>query len=385
MARKSKEKRDGIYQREDRDGFWITWTDAQGRRRRRKTDAQNITQARNILNAEKARVERARELGFSPPGKDSFEAVAKRYLAHQKVRVSRESYLRERVSLERHLMPFFAGKIASIRRSDVQRYVTKRSGDISPATVRKELNTLTHLLSLAAEWEIIPFNPGQRVKSPKLPAGRVRYLQPTELRALIEASLDWLKPIVALAASTGMRRSEIVGLRWLDVDMLHGRIMLRQTKNGEGRIVYLNKSAQSAIASLPIDGNTKPTDRLFPGVTGPRVQVAFTRTCKALGLADFHFHDLRHTAASWLRMSGADIHTVASLLGHKDLRMAARYQHLSPAFLAEAVGKLDSVFGHVDAVLDTPSGVEIDAEIGAGRHHSVTTQRVLPAVVSVSD
>ena len=56
-------------------------------------------------------------------------------------------------------------------------------------------------------------------------------------------------------------------------------------------------------------------------------------------------HDLRHTAASRLRMSGADIHTVAQLLGHKDLRMASRYQHLSPSFLVEAVGKLDAVFG----------------------------------------
>ncbi len=57
------------------------------------------------------------------------------------------------------------------------------------------------------------------------------------------------------------------------------------------------------------------------------------------------FHDLRHTAASWLRMQGADIHTVAQLLGHKDLRMAAPCQHLSPAFLADAVRRLDVVFG----------------------------------------
>ena len=67
--------------------------------------------------------------------------------------------------------------------------------------------------------------------------------------------------------------------------------------------------------------------------------------CRRLGIEDFHFHDLRHTAASWLRMQGADIHTVAQLLGHKDLRMATRYQHLSPEFLSVAVGRLDSIFG----------------------------------------
>ena len=80
-------------------------------------------------------------------------------------------------------------------------------------------------------------------------------------------------------------------------------------------------------------------------MTPEHVSVAFARVCRKVQVADFRFHDLRHTAASWLRMQGADIHTVAQLLGHKDLRMAARYQHLSPTFLAGAVSRLDSVFG----------------------------------------
>jgi len=84
---------------------------------------------------------------------------------------------------------------------------------------------------------------------------------------------------------------------------------------------------------------------VFSLVTPDQVSVTFRRLCKKKGILDFRFHDLRHTAASWMRMQGADIHTVAQLLGHKDLRMAARYQHLSPSFLAEAVGRLDAVFG----------------------------------------
>ena len=73
--------------------------------------------------------------------------------------------------------------------------------------------------------------------------------------------------------------------------------------------------------------------------------MAFQRACRKAGVADSHFHDLRHTAASWHRMAGADLHTVAQILGKEDLRMAARYQHLSPAFMAEAVGQLDRLFG----------------------------------------
>ena len=130
----------------------------------------------------------------------------------------------------------------------------------------------------------------------------------------------------------------------MDVDLLHNRVMLRQTKNGDARIVYLNRFAQSALASVTVTENTKPIDKLFPEITPERVSVAFRRTCRAIGILDFRFHDLRHTAASWLRMIGADVHTVAQLLGHKDLRMASRYQHLSPSFLGEAVGRLDTVF-----------------------------------------
>src|SRR5512138_1892587 len=104
------------------------------------------------------------------------------------------------------------------------------------------------------------------------------------------------------------------------------------------------ETAIAALRSVPFTAETKATDLVFAGVTPEQVSVAFARLCRKLGILDFRFHDLRHTAASWLRMKGADIHTVAQLLGHKDLRMAARYQHLSPAFLADAVARLDAVF-----------------------------------------
>jgi integrase len=141
--------------------------------------------------------------------------------------------------------------------------------------------------------------------------------------------------------------------------------MLSQTKNGESLIVYLNKAAQAAVSSLPFDADTKPTAKLFPNITHDQVNAAFRRACKAVEIVDFRFHDLRHTAASWLRVAGADIDTVAQLLGHKDQRMAARYQHLSPAFLADAVGRLDAVFGEL-------------------RYQDVTAPKLLAATDSVS-
>lgn len=360
----AKRKRDGIYQPKGRGGFWISWTDAQGRRRRRKTDAATVYEARAARAEELRRVEQARVLGFNPPGEETFADIAQRFLAHQRVRLTPRAYERERGIIKKHLKPAFNIRIAEVRRLDVQRFITARCAKVSAASVVKELNVLKHLLKLAVEWEFIPTNAALGVKPPKVPAGRVRYLQPAELNAVVQACPEWLRPIVAIAVVTGMRRSEILGLRWVDVDLAHKRLMLPQTKNGEGRIVYLNKIALAVFAAIPRRG-AKPLSHLFPSLTPEQVSLAFLRACRAAGVTDFRFHDLRHTAASWLRMSGADIHTVAMLLGHKDLRMAARYQHLSPDFLAEAVGKLDGVFGGILPELSHPSVTAPPAQLVA--------------------
>lgn len=346
---------DGIYTRKDRHGYWMHWTDAQGRRKWRKLNVATLQQARKVRAAELVRVEQSRVLGFAPPGQGAFAEVAVRFLAHQKARLTPKAYERERGIVNEHLVKFFTGPIAGIRRVDIQRYVTKRAVEVSAHSVQKELNVLKHLLRLAIEWEVIPFSPALTIKSPRVPAGRVRYLQPTELRMILQTAPEWLRPIAALAACTGMRRSEILGLRWLDVDLLNRRILLPQTKNGEGRIVYLNNSAVAALQSVLIAPEVNTTAPVFRCASPEQVSVAFARLCRTLKIADFRFHDLRHTAASWLRMKGADIHTVAQLLGHKDLRMAARYQHLSPSFLSEAVARLDVAYGPL-----LLSGEEVD-------------------------
>lgn len=342
--KRKKQDRDGVYKRPDSPGYWISWTDHLGRRRRRRVNAINRAHAETLRANELIRADEIRTKGFSSPGEETFQEIATRFLSHQKARLTPKAYEREKGIVENHLSNFFTGKLSAIRRVDIQRYITKRIGEVSAHSVQKELNILKHLLSLSVEWEIIQFNPAQGIKPPKVPAGRVRYLQPSELKLLIESSPSWLQPIIALAVTTGMRRSEILNLRWLDVDMAHKRVLLPQTKNGDGRIVYLNRIAFTVLMSLQPSSETKPTDKLFPDITPNQVSVAFHRVCVDVEIADFRFHDLRHTAASWLRMQGADIHTVAQLLGHKDLRMAARYQHLSPAFLADAVGRLDEIF-----------------------------------------
>ena len=346
---------DGVYQRKDRGGYWISWVDWQGRRRQRKTDAQTLAQARTILGAEKLRVENARVLGYAPPGKETVAELAARYLPYQRARLTPAAFVRVEGQLRLHILPVFGSRpLTAVRKADVEGYITRRSAQAGAATVLKETVTIKHMLKLAVEWELLPVNPAQGVRGPKPPAGRLRYLQPTELQRLIDCCPPWLKPIVTFAVCTGMRRGEILDLRWLDVDFAHHRALLPQTKNGDGRIVYLNRIAAGVLDSLP---QGQPMNRVFPVSNEQYVRVAFERARKRAGIEDFRFHDLRHTAASWMRMRGADTDTVAQLLGHRDLRMARRYQHLSPGFLAEAVGKLDGVFGGAVGIPAGPSGV----------------------------
>jgi integrase len=367
MPRGKNKDRDGVYARKDRSGqFYGSWIDATGARRRRKLNAHTLQQARSLVAAEKARVEKQQTLGYAPPSRETFGAAVPRYLQFQKPRISQRSYERTAGIVEKQLRPIFgAMRLGNIRRVDIQEYVTQRSGAISPGSVLKELNVLKHFLGLAVEWDMIPFNPALKVKSPRVPAGRVRYLQPTELRTLLAACPGWLRPIAALAAFTAMRRGEIIKLRWLDVDLDGGRVLLPQTKNGDGRVVYLNGLATNVVRSQ-WHQNVKPLDRVFPLIancTADNISKGFQAVCQRLEIEDFHFHDLRHTAASWLRMQGADIHTVAQLLGHRDLRMAARYQHLSPEFLSEAVGRLDVIFGETNGAILCPTVTTASPEI----------------------
>lgn len=145
---------------------------------------------------------------------------------------------------------------------------------------------------------------------------------------------------MALAATTGCRRGELLNLRWMDVDLDKGLLCLRVTKNGTTRILRLNEPAKLVLSSLPA-GN--PADRVFEGVDPLKLSVYCRRVFHRLSIPDASFHTLRHTAASYLVMEGADLYAVGQILGHKTPRMTQRYAHLSPEYQAATAGKLDRV------------------------------------------
>ncbi|KUZ98722.1 integrase [Burkholderia latens] len=221
-------------------------------------------------------------------------------------------------------------------------------------TVRLELALLGHLFNVAIkEWHIgLVYNPVANIRKPRPGEGRNRRLSGRE-QALLLAAVDkhtnpMLGWIVRLAIETGMRQSEIVGLRRGQIDVERRVVRLTDTKNNAARTVPLTKLATSVLQSAlanpirPID-----TDLVFfgePGRDRKRRAYQFTKVWNAIkkqtGLIDFRFHDLRHEAVSRLVEAGLSDQEVASISGHKSMQMLRRYTHLRAEDL---VGKLDAI------------------------------------------
>ncbi|HZY60888.1 MAG TPA: tyrosine-type recombinase/integrase [Edaphobacter sp.] len=356
MPKKAKSTRDGIYTRKDRPGtkavpiYWGSYIDGTGRRRQKKLGSYTLQAARDELAKLKADATSQRNTGIVPPSEDSFTKFAGEFLAYQKRRISskvlkgklsRTEYNRQVGIVEGHLNPYFgAMKLKLIQKQDVAAYINSRMGEVSDGTIIKEVNTLKRLLNVAIEMGKIQVNHAQRAPVPKAPEGRVRYLSPDELGNVLNFCPEWLRPIAGLAVALGTRRGELLAVRWEDINMNAGTILLRKTKNGKPRPAFINALARQVLVSMDTG---KRRGLLFPEVTPAQVTVAFIRACKDAGIEDFSLHDLRHTFASHARMNGVDLHDLQKLLGHSDPRMTDRYAHLSNEHLANAARRLDGV------------------------------------------
>jgi integrase len=190
------------------------------------------------------------------------------------------------------------------------------------------------MFSLAVEWGWLTENPALKLKSLKGENKRTRFLANEEINRLIESSNEYLKPIIITAISTGMRKGEILNLKWKDIDFEHGFIKLERTKNGEIRDVPISSNLLRTLKGL--EESRKIGNYVFCYEDGrirssSAIQYCFTRVCRIAGIQDFHFHDLRHTAASLYASRGCDLVTLQHLLGHKSINMTMRYAHLLPS------------------------------------------------------
>ena len=230
-----------------------------------------------------------------------------------------------------------------------------RNGGVrSASTVNRYMAALSHVFTVAVrEWGWLEDNPIRRIAKLKEPKGRVRFLSDDERARLLAACRasrsPLLYPAVVVALSTGMRKNEILGLRWNHVDLERRVAVLVETKNDEHRAVPLAGHALKVIGQL-FDARDPDCPYVFPGKSGASpvdLRTPWETALKRAGIEDFRFHDLRHSAASYLAMNGASLAEIADVLGHKTLQMVKRYTHLSEQHTAGVVERMnEKIFGN---------------------------------------
>lgn len=312
---------------------------------------ERLTDAKKWAQHTEAAIREGRHFKTAEAKKHTFDDLVKRYCLEvlpdyneheQKDRKSKLKWWSKGIG--HYVLADISASVISERKSELKR---------APATIDKYLKNLSHVFSTAVnEWEWLEDNPVKKVKSPKLPRGRVRFLNDDERLKLLQScensSNRQLHICVILALSTGMRKGELMGLKWSDVNLGERFLILHKTKNGERRRVPL---AGYALQLLQEHSKVRrlDTELLFPSKNPEKsidLRKPFNKALEKAGIADFRWHDLRHCTASYLAMNGASLAEIAEVLGHKTLQMVKRYAHLSESHTSQVVASMnDKIFG----------------------------------------
>jgi integrase len=301
------------------------------------------------------------------------------YLEHQYKPwlMTRNSKTFDRIikTIETGFPDYLDKQLSSITAWDIEKWRNEKTkSGLSPATINGYVNTLKGALSRAVEWELIESHDLSKVKALKTDNAIVRYLSKDEEDSLFNSLskrdsrvkserengnlyrqkrrytllpelrdyyyCDYLEPLVILATNTGMRRGELLGLKWehINLEKEFLTVISDNSKSGTGRHIPLNKIAKTALSNWLND--TSHQGFVFKGVDEQPlkdIKKSWGNLLKEAEIINFRFHDLRHHFASKLVMAGVDLNTVRELMGHSDLKMTLRYAHLAPEHKAAAV------------------------------------------------
>ncbi len=262
-----------------------------------------------------------------------------RYLRHHEI-YSKEASTAE--SQVRVLSRYFAGlSLSEITPSTINTMIAARlAEDTSEATINRNLAALSKMFTLAIDDGVYTrINPLRRVKRFKESPGRVRFLTMDEAERLVDAAgaskrAPHLRAIVQTALLTGGRLSEVLGLRWADVDLTENILYYRRetAKSRRERIVPVVPALHAILSK---QGPGAPLNRVFTYQGKPirSVDTSFARACIRAGLPDVHFHDTRRTFATGFIMRGGDPYRLQRLLGHQSIELTQRYARLSPEYI----------------------------------------------------
>ena len=218
-----------------------------------------------------------------------------------------------------------------------------------PATVNRYLAALSHLFNIAkTEWNWVAVNPVSQVKKAKEPTGRIRYLSPNEMKNLLKVSEKETRLpihlIIWIAISTGARKNEILTSKIENYDSKNGGLAVYETKNHQARRLNISGKCKVLLDEY-IKSENRTKGYIFQKKRTKQpifIDTIWSKVREKAKLENFKFHDLRHTAASYLAMNKASISEIAEILGHKDIKMAMRYAHLAPAHTHNVVANMNA-------------------------------------------
>lgn len=299
---------------------------------------------------------------------DAIERYFKEVLAHKKSNtVNQEHYLKWwKSELGAYCLFDITPSMIVKHRNALVGTKNKYGREIGATTANRYTQALGHVFTVSMnEWEWIDTNPVRKISKYKESRGRVRFLSDNERSVLLEACKESDNPhlylVVVLALSTGARKMEILGLQWKDVDFDRQLMILNETKNDERRVLPLQGFAYKLMLEqrekVKADCNfVFPSKKVSKNLQSGKfvyqpidIRTAWENALIKAEIKDFRFHDLRHSAASYLAMNGATLAEIAEVLGHKTLSMVKRYAHLSESHTSNVVKNMNNkIFGNND-------------------------------------
>lgn len=370
----------GIYRRGNI--YWIRYAGLDGKMVYESSDSEKFKDAEDLYIKRKNTIKDGKQPEIKRITNHTFRELSEKYLAWI---TGRQKSAKIKGYIVGQLVDIFGS--LPLRRFNTalveQLQTDSMNRGLRNSSCNKVLNILKHMFTKAVEWEMVESETLKRIRKVKLlrdDGKRLRYLSTEECQALLNNCDSHLKPIVIAALNTGMRKGEILSLKWDNVDLRHGFILLDVTKNGERREIPINgtlratlqgitrridvpyvfyeqsmgkayqdvkRSFKTALKRVTIEKCTscdyqKEIKKGQKSEDSGTCPLCSSETIAYKGITDFHFHDLRHTFASHLVMAGVDITTVKDLLGHKTLNMTLRYAHLAPSHRVKAVDLLDT-------------------------------------------
>jgi len=315
-------------------------------------NAQTVEEAKAALVREAQRTHDFK-YGIRRKEKIRFKDFAEIYIRNYAI-VKKRSWRSDQKYLNAQLIPFFgARELSEITSLHVNQFIAKRKSDnVKNSTINRELTVLKKMLSLAIEWnfeiENNPVKKGNYFSEEEFKRDRV--LSYEEEKRLFQAAAPHLRPILTCALSTGMRYSEILGLKWDNVDLEKRQILIKaeSSKSGRSRVIPLNVTLLRELAKLRKINSGKSkfvflykdpkTKELRPVKT---VRRAFVMACRRARIKNLTFHTLRHSVGSRLIDKGADPVSIKNLLGHASLKTTEIYLHSSMRQMKDAIALLD--------------------------------------------